>query len=257
MRVTCPKCGCTEEIDSAEIGDLIECSCGKEFPFGQAEVSASAFTNSVAAVICPFCGKATIVAQAALNSNTQCESCNEKFRIVEKGFSNPPRESIASTKASRPSDEVVSAAKQLALVVAIVMVIICFGLSAILVSMKLEKSESSEFESLSTAYPRLPSSIDKFENGKIYYYSDHDYFPLTVASVVKSKSFLSNEPEGVIAIRITDYSHTAIFIEMKTDGLVDSEKLPSMNLKADGIYHYTATMGREASVWRFKRVDQH
>ena len=243
MRVTCPKCGCTEEIDAAEIGDLIECSCGTEFAFGQVEVAANAFVNGIAAVFCPFCGQMSFVQSNALNSNVQCGACNERFRVI--GSMPPPPNKKSG----------LGCATLFAL-----SVILCLGAyKGYLIYQK--KTIAEEYERLND-WPKKYKSLDynlhynKKDFSEKFYFIDAKAYPeMKVLSIVKG-GFFSNE-EGILAYTTTFGSEeiVTIYIRMNPEGMVDGMRLPEMFLVYEGTFTYSATFGNTVTVPAFRLVE--
>ena len=228
MKVKCPKCGCSEDVESCQIGDKVQCPCGHEYAAGVFPIDVNLFSDGQADIACPYCGTPLAIPEEAIDRNVRCSECNEKFKIVklqqtknpqfptknelqEQKHSASPQAKTANKKdtavqientdenivrGDKPLarkqttpilNDVGKAVKFFASIVAIVLASICIGFIVFMICIGLDINSTDQGLPLDSSLPRLPMYIDDFQNGKTYYYPQHDFCPLKVAGVVKPK----------------------------------------------------------------------
>ncbi len=93
MKARCPYCGYEEDVPDDNLGDTVECPCGRSFTIGQVQVQETAFMGGVAIVKCPYCESENNLPKEAIGRDVRCGKCNGKFCIAvksEKASNNCP-----------------------------------------------------------------------------------------------------------------------------------------------------------------------
>ena len=80
MKVKCPKCGYSEDVESCQIGDKVQCPCGHEYAAGVFPIDVNLFSDGQADIACPYCGTPLAIPEEAIDRNVRCSECNEKFK---------------------------------------------------------------------------------------------------------------------------------------------------------------------------------
>lgn len=82
MKVKCPKCGYSEDVESCQVGDIVQCPCGHEYAAGVVTVNVNLFSDEQANIACPYCGQPLVIPKEAVDRNVRCSECEGRFRIA-------------------------------------------------------------------------------------------------------------------------------------------------------------------------------
>ncbi len=81
MTVRCPQCGNSAEMTEENIGQLVDCVCGRRFVVGVEKVPIASFQNGWAHIKCPYCEAELSAPFESVGRNVRCEVCQGKFHV--------------------------------------------------------------------------------------------------------------------------------------------------------------------------------